>query len=87
MPKTSKNTTLFFAAIVIVLLGIMAYKTYRGKIAVTPQQKEATYEQEVKMIESQSDSDTVDDIEKDLIDTQLNGLDKELMDIEKELSS
>ncbi len=50
------------------------------KIELTNQQ-----ENEITKLQTQSNSDKVEDIEKDLNETDLNNLDKELQDIESEL--
>ena len=47
--------------------------------------KPTGYEVEIKNLQTQSTSDDVNAIEKDLLDTNLENLDSELLDIEKEL--
>jgi len=47
--------------------------------------KPTGYEVEIKDLQTQSTSDDVNAIERDLLDTDLENLDSELLDIEKEL--
>lgn len=68
------------AAVLVVAMAYMAVKTFRTS-------PKMSYEQEVQMMNTQSDSDTVNSIQKDLMDTDLNNLDKELQDIDSELNS
>jgi len=88
IPETDKKTTLFLAAVVLILLGIMVYvfnrRVFRRQRAVIPV---SPYQQEIGVIETQSGSDDVQSIEYDLNTTDLNNLDKELTDIQNELNS
>lgn len=81
---SKKNFWIFLATgFVIIFLAILAM-SLRGKsspkIELTNQQ-----ENEITKLQTQSNSDKVEDIEKDLNETDLNNLDKELQDIESEL--
>ena len=80
VPK--KYTMLFLAAVVFILMGIMA-----SLLIPKPKPQQPTqYEKELSQIQTQSTSDETDAIEKDLNETDLSGLDKELQDIETELN-
>lgn len=81
IPK--KYTLLALAGILVVTLGIMAY-TLRPKLT---QKELTTEEKEIKQIQIQSPSDETGAIEKDLNETDLSNLDKELRDIDKELGA
>ena len=75
---SNKNTIIILASLVIVI----------SVVLVLIQQnlnKPAGYEVEIKDLQTQSTSDDVNAIEKDLLDTNLENLDSELLDIEKEL--
>jgi len=78
-----KNFMLTIAAILVIAMGYMALKTFR-KPAPQPA---ITLEQQLQKLETQSNSDSIDSIEKDLQDTELNNLDKELEDIDSELNA
>lgn len=69
--------------IIIVALGVFAYFAYSYRTVLIPSGTESV----INKLESQSVSDKVVDIEKDLSNTQLNGLDNELSGIEGELKS
>lgn len=78
-----KNTLLVLAAILVVALGYMALQLsarLKYKAPAVP-----AYEQQMRQIETQSDSDEVDAIEADLESTQTDSLDVELQNIEAEL--
>lgn len=75
---SNKNTIIILASLVIVI----------SVVLVLIQQnlnKPAGYEVEIKDLQTQSSSDDVNAIEKDLLDTNLENLDSELLEIEKEL--
>ncbi len=77
--KKSNNFLIFLAAFLVIALGVMAYVTYN-----TPQ-----VESDIKTVTlmKQSGSDDVESIEKDLNDTDFEGMDNEIRDIDKELES
>jgi hypothetical protein len=49
--------------------------------------KPKSYDTEINKIQTQSTSDDVNAIEKDLLDTDFDNLDAEIQEIEKELDS
>lgn len=82
--KTQNNNfLLLLAGFLVIALGVMAYVVYYQKPVA---QKEITDEQ-TKMYVQQSDSIDTDSIEKDLMDTSFDGIDKELKDIQIELNT
>jgi hypothetical protein len=79
-----KYFLLFLAATLVVALGVMAL-TLSGRT-----QKKAVLtesDKEIQQIQTQTKGDDVDDIEKDLNETDLVDVDKELQDIENELNT
>jgi len=48
---------------------------------------EQTFQEEMQKVESQSPSDQTEDIEEDLNETNLDSVDKELQDVDKELNT
>lgn len=76
---SKKNFLIALAAILVIALGIMA-------MSLTRRPKTPSFENEIKMLETQSDSDTIESIEKDLNDTELGDIDRELQDIEREVN-
>jgi hypothetical protein len=78
IPK--KQWLLFLAALVLVMMGIMAYV-----ITIKKSEKEATFEQQISEMKEQSNSDNLNDIEEDVDNTDFSDVDKELNLIEKEL--
>lgn len=79
---STKNIIISLATILVVAMGYMAIRTQKQ-----PSQKAMSYEQQIRQIESQSSSDSVDSIEKDLQETDLDTPDQELMYIEAELNA
>ncbi len=77
-----KNTILILAAILVILLGATAYW-----LSTNGYGENLVFTRELKQIEKQSSSDEVEAIEKDLLETDLSGIDKELEDIEAELDA
>ena len=77
-----KNTILILAAILVILLGATAYW-----LSTSDYGENLVFTRELKQIEKQSSSDEVEAIEKDLLETDLSGIDKELKDIEAELDA
>ncbi|KKQ52737.1 hypothetical protein A2865_04190 [Candidatus Woesebacteria bacterium RIFCSPHIGHO2_01_FULL_39_17] len=78
-----KNFLIFLAAILVVALGFMALTLAKQQKLPTTN----TYQREITKMQSQSDSDRVNDIENDLNETDFSDVDKELQDIDKELNS
>lgn len=75
----SKNSLLILAAILVVLLAGTGYYLSKNKpLEITPR--------DVTKLTTQSSSDDVDAIEKDLNQTDLADLDAELTDIEAEFN-
>ncbi len=77
-PLSNKNTIIILASLVIVIsvIIVLAQKNFN---------KPSAYEVEVKELQTQSTSDDVNAIENDLLNTDLESLDSELLEIEKEL--
>lgn len=75
---SNKNTIIVLASLIIVIsvVLVLIQQTFN---------KPASYEVEVKELQTQSTSDDVNAIEEDLLDTNLENLDSELLEIEKEL--
>jgi hypothetical protein len=78
-----KNSLIIFAGAMVVLTGFIAMSLIQKPSPAQPTQ----FDREIKQIETQSDSDEISAIEKDLMQTDLNNLDKELEDIENELEA
>jgi hypothetical protein len=80
-----KNFILFLAAILVAGFAYMALtlaqQSFKTKSTLTMAEKE------IQQIKEQSTSDELEDIEKDLLETDLIDIDKELQDIEKELEA
>lgn len=83
MIDSKKNFILILSA-TLVFLVIVALWIYLKNPAIT---KELTYKKEVQDLKTQSTSNTVESIEKDLSETDLSDIDKELTDIDMELNS
>lgn len=82
---SKKNFLILLSAILIVALPIMAM-TLSKRQTKQPVPKD-NYEQEIRSIQSQSTSDNLVEIERDLSNTDFSQIDKELQDIENELNS
>lgn len=80
-----KNFLLLLAALCVVLLGYMALNLAQQRSRKHTPLTET--DKEIQQIQSQSSSDEIEDIEKDLIDTDLIDIDRELQDIEDELEA
>ncbi len=79
-----KYFLLFLAATLVVALGYMALTLSRRtekKAVLTEGDKE------IQQIQTQTEGDDVDDIERDLNKTDVVDVDKELQDVEKELNT
>lgn len=81
---TRKNFMIFLAAVLVVALGFMALTLTRQSRVKMPLTED---EKEIQEIQTQSKSDDVSEIEKDLNNTDLMDLDKELPDIENEFDA
>ena len=79
-----KYFMLFLAALLVVALAYMGFTLYRQ--TVRPATTTTTFEKDLLEMQTQSQSDNVNDIEKDLMETNLSDVDKELQDIEIELN-
>jgi hypothetical protein len=75
---------IFLAAVLVVALGFMALTLTRQSRVKMPLTED---EKEIQEIQTQSKSDDVSEIEKDLNNTDLMDLDKELPDIENEFDA
>ena len=78
-----KNFLLALAAILVVAMGYMALALSKQSRKSEP----SSFEQEIRRFNSQSSSDDVNDIQKDLSETELDNLDKEVQDIDAELNA
>ena len=76
---TTRNFMIALAAALVVGLGIMAISLSQRPAPKT------TFESDIEELEMQSDSDDVDAIEQDLMQTDLSDVDQELQDIDREL--
>jgi hypothetical protein len=76
---TNKSTLIVLASLVIVISVFLVLLT---QSISTPEE----YEMELEKIQTQSHSDDVNAIEKDLMDTDLDDLDAGIAEIEKELN-
>jgi hypothetical protein len=78
-----RNFLISLATLLVFAMGYMAVKTYKKPAEVKPM----TFDQQIQKTQTQSNSDSVDSIEKDLNETDLNNVDSELQDIDKELET
>ena len=78
MNLKSKNSLLILALLAVIVLGIAGYLLSTKSLEVIP---------EMIRLNSQSSSDEVDAIEKDLEETDFASLDAELTDIVTELNA
>ena len=74
----NKNIIILLASVVIVI-SVVLILMQKGF------PKKTDYEVEIMKLQTQASSDNVEAIEKDLLNTDLENLDYELQDIEKEL--
>lgn len=77
---SNKNTLIILASFVMIIAVVLIYLQRNAN-------KPKGYEAEIKQVQTQSASDDVNAIEKDLLDTDFEDLDTELQEIEKELNS
>ena len=77
-----KSLIVVLAAALIIILGGLAYLLSSGKLISS-----IPFEREVAQYETMSASDELDAIETDLNNTELENLDKELVDIQAELEA
>jgi hypothetical protein len=75
---SNKNIIIILASLLIVISVVLALIQQNSD-------KPTDYEVEIKDLQTQSTSDAVNAIEEDLLDTNLENIDSELLDIEKEL--
>ena len=81
--STRKDTFLYFTLAMVVLMGTIALVlTKKPKVEFS-----TNFEKEIQELKSQSSSDEIYAIEKDIMETDLSEIDKELTSIEKELES
>ena len=80
---SKKNFIITLAAILVIAMGMMAIVMTIQQLKTAP----SAYDASIEKMETQSTSDNLNDIEKDLNETDFSDLDKELDDIEKELES
>lgn len=69
-------------AILVLVLGVFAYLLSTKSLV-----SKDTFDKQVDSVESVSNSDDVEEIEKDLDDTEIEDIDSEMMQIEAELDS
>ena len=79
--KLDKNTFLLLAGTAVILLGLVSYF-----FSTQNPVRQAYVDNQTVKLETLSNSSDSDSIEKDLNDTDLNSLDTELDDIDKELN-
>lgn len=75
-----KNTILFLASVALICLGVFVFLLNKNM-------KQETKPLEVRMLENVTTSDDTDTLETEINNTDLDGLDNELNQIEKELSN
>lgn len=80
-----KNFIIFLSAILVVGFAYMALTLTQQSLKT--KRTLSVAEKEILQIKEQSTSDELEDIEKDLIETDLIDIDKELQDIERELEA
>ena len=78
---SKKNFLLILAAGLVVALAIMAMSTRR-----TVTETASNYDTELTNIQTQSESDELEEIEADLNDTDFESIDNELDSLERELN-
>lgn len=79
-----KNTIIVLASLLVVALAVMALSARNKKpVVLTADQK---LQKEVQQIKTQSNSDDVNSIQKDIDQTDLSNSDKELQNIDSELN-
>jgi hypothetical protein len=76
-----KYTLLVLSAVVFILMVIMGFSHYNTnrKVERTP-----TFEEEITQLDTQTEGDEISAIEADLVNTNLDDIDKELQDILRE---
>ena len=80
---SKKDFLVFLAGTLVVALGVMAFVLSRNYLN---KDSAKMFDTEIQQMQSQSQSDSLDAIEKDLEETNLNDVDKELQDIQEELN-
>ena len=80
---SKKNMIMTLAAILVFGFGIMAYSLSTS----SNRKNTSAFDNEIAKIKIQSDSDEINDIEKDLDNTNFSDSDKELREIEAELNN
>lgn len=83
MKQVSKNNSyLFLIGVGLAVIGLLAYLVFLGNDKSVPKN-----EDDIAKLSSQSQSDSIDSIEKDLNATDLSNIDQELQSIDKELNN
>lgn len=82
-PMYQKKSKTWLVIVIIIALAVLAYLAYSFRSTLIPSGSVPT----VGQLESQGASDDVSAIEKDITNTNLTGLDSEVLDIEKELGN
>lgn len=77
----TKNLLILAGALVILAAGVGLY------LSKSQSQQQPTATQEVRQIESQSQSDNINSIGKDLNDTNVDNVDQETVQIQSELNA
>lgn len=77
----NKKNTILTLALTVVFFGVIAYLLTTGGLSLS------SFDREINKIKTQSSSDEIEAIEKDLQETDLSDIDKELGDIERELEA
>lgn len=73
---------IILSAALLVVLGVGSYLLSSGKLT-----SEVPFQTSIKNMELQSDSDNLSEIEDDLNNTDVEGVDQELVDIKTEIDS
>jgi hypothetical protein len=78
----NKTLMIFFGVVLFIVLGSLGYLLSSNLL-----KSDIPTERAITRYEQMSDSTEIVDIEKDVISTDFSDLDKELVDIDKELNS
>ena len=81
---SKKNFLLLLAGVLVIAFGLMSLYLNDQKAM---REREALQTQQEAMQPAMSNSDSVSEIEKDLDNTDLESVDKELQDMEEEINS
>jgi hypothetical protein len=85
-PLSKKNIILFLSALLVFLFGYLALR-YKPSLNTKQAPVTTSSDEKVEMIRSQSESDSTDQIEKDLLNTDVSNIDEDLQSIETEINA